>query len=65
MLLVTAALPYLLCGMSSVGTSAQVFPTPDSQNSGGVGGGRKRKGERREMERGEKEEKGEENTLQM
>lgn len=31
-LLVTAALPYLLCGMSSVGTSAQVFPTPNSQN---------------------------------
>lgn len=63
MLLVTAALPYLLCGMGSTGTSAQVFPTPDSQDWGGEGGGKER-GEGGRGER-EKEEKGKENTLQM
>lgn len=34
LLLVTAALPFLPCGMSSVRTSAQVLPTLNSQSGG-------------------------------
>lgn len=50
--MVTAALPFLVCGMSSVRTSAQVFPTLNSQKwRGRAGGGEGRRGRKREERR--------------
>lgn len=51
MLLVTAALPYALCRMSSVGISAQVFPIPNSQNWGWEEEEKGRERERRKRKR--------------
>lgn len=53
-LLVTADLPYLLCGMSSVGTRAQVFPLQKPEWRGGKdqgGRGEKEEKERRKCKR--------------
>lgn len=51
MLLVTAALPYVLYRMSSVGISAQVFPMPNSQSWGEGEEERGRERERRKRKR--------------
>lgn len=52
LLWVTAALPFLLCGMSSVRSSAQVFPLWTAKSGGGkTGVGREKRGERERRKR--------------